>query len=108
MITEKLAAAIEEEMKRRSIKPIDVARMSGVVHSTIYNILNGQKSNPAAMTVLKLCAALGIDPLSLIGEQGDGEMPAEFMADARRLFATGIRKNQLEMLVRLIGSLLEK
>ena len=106
MLAELLADAIEQEMKSRGIKPIDVVRMTGLDHATVYNIINRKKKTPEANTVLRICFALNIDPFSLIGKFSAAFSDEQLVA--QKLLATGIKKDQLESLVKAVELLLKK
>lgn len=108
MLGEKLAEAIRTEMDQRGIRPIDVARLAEIDHALVYNLLNRNKPNPSAVVTLKICLALSINPFSLIKEETEKEIPDELVVEVRRLLATGIKKDQLMLLVKFVESLAQK
>ena len=57
---EAIAARIIELCNERDITPNGLSNLSDVPQSTVKSILNGESSNPGAVTIKKLCDGFGI------------------------------------------------
>ena len=57
---EAIVAHIRELCNERNITPNALSIISAVPQSTVKSILNGESSNPGAVTIKKLCDGFGI------------------------------------------------
>lgn len=53
-------------MNMRGLTGYDVAQMSGVSKSYIYDLMSGKRSNPSITKVEQIAAALGVNVLDLM------------------------------------------
>lgn len=59
-IREAVAIRIKEICKEKEITMYKLSALSGVPHSTLLSIFNGDSKNPGIVTIKKLCDALEI------------------------------------------------
>lgn len=68
-----LRRRLNEAMRLRAVRPVDLAKRSGYSAGYIANLRAGRGSNPTLAAVWALAGALGVEPLWLLG--GDATRP---------------------------------
>lgn len=71
MLAEKLKSALD----KRQMSPAELARKSGISNPAIYNILNGKRTNLSSESIIKISAALDINPLYFFSNLFAEEIP---------------------------------
>jgi transcriptional regulator with XRE-family HTH domain len=64
-----LSTLLDNEMKEKRLSSRDVARMTGLSHTTILRFLKGDQ--PDLKSAMAICNALGIDPNMALGLGND-------------------------------------
>ena len=59
-VKDAVVARFQEIMRERSIRPNELANLSGVTPSTVYSMLDGRRKEVTVNLVKKLCDALGL------------------------------------------------